>query len=94
MKRYIVFAGFDYYPGGGWDDFAGSFDTLSEAQAAGIADHGDWFQILDTQTWELVNEPTKGDIVKAVASAAGIPCVDIELQESAPEDFLGIPTKD
>lgn len=28
-KRYLVFAGYDYYPEGGWGDFQGSFDTTA-----------------------------------------------------------------
>lgn len=32
IKRYLVFDYSDYYPGGGWDDFVDSFDTLEEAR--------------------------------------------------------------
>lgn len=31
MKRYLLFAGDNYYPLGGWDDFEGDFDTADEA---------------------------------------------------------------
>lgn len=31
MKRFLLFAGFNYYPEGGWSDFRGSFDTAEEA---------------------------------------------------------------
>ena len=30
MKRYLLFAGDNYYPCGGWNDFEGSFDTKEE----------------------------------------------------------------
>lgn len=55
MKRYIVFAGSDYYPGGGWGDFRGDFDTLEEARALikTLLDY-DWQQIVDTFTKEEV----------------------------------------
>lgn len=33
MKRYLVFAGKNYYPGGGWSDFRGAFDDLESAAA-------------------------------------------------------------
>lgn len=32
--RYLVFAGQNYYPGGGADDFVGSFTTLEAARVA------------------------------------------------------------
>lgn len=34
MKRYLLFGGADYYPGGGMNDFMGDYDTIEEAQAA------------------------------------------------------------
>jgi hypothetical protein len=34
MKRFLAFGGQQYYPSGGWGDFAGSFDTADEAETA------------------------------------------------------------
>lgn len=34
MKRYAAFSFATYYPSGGFDDFVGLFDTVSEAKAA------------------------------------------------------------
>lgn len=34
MKRFLVFAGSNYYPCGGWSDFVGAYDSLEEARAA------------------------------------------------------------
>lgn len=34
LRRYALFAFEQYYPGGGWEDFKGSFDTLDEAREA------------------------------------------------------------
>ena len=34
MKRYLVFMGRHYYPGGGMDDFVGSFNTIKECRKA------------------------------------------------------------
>lgn len=38
MKRYALFTYWQYYPGGGWNDFKDSFDTVKEAAAVGRAD--------------------------------------------------------
>lgn len=35
MKRYLLFCFEDFYPNGGWNDFAGSFDDLVSAQRVG-----------------------------------------------------------
>lgn len=34
MNRYMLFAGGDYYPAGGWKDFQGDFDTYAAAKEA------------------------------------------------------------
>ncbi len=31
MKRYILFAGCNYYPDGGWDDMVKDFDSMEDA---------------------------------------------------------------
>lgn len=45
-----------YYPCGGWEDFAGAFDSLDEArEKAKVERWGyDWSQIVDTETMEEV----------------------------------------
>ncbi len=48
MKRFLLFDGDTYYPAGGWHDFAGSFDTLDEAQAEAKNRGADWFHIVDS----------------------------------------------
>lgn len=58
MKRYLLFMGAAYYPGGGWDDFAGSFDTPEEAAATWNKDENDWYDIVDTI---IMKKITKGD---------------------------------
>jgi hypothetical protein len=65
-KRYLLFAGFNYYPCGGWDDFIGSFDTQEEATKAGVSRKAnieryaggcaDWFQVVDSHTGEKVED--------------------------------------
>ncbi len=34
MKEFLLFAWPHYYPGGGWNDYEDSYDTLEEAKAA------------------------------------------------------------
>lgn len=55
-KRYLVFAGDFYYPGGGWDDFKGAHDTLESAQGAAKTAGGDWCHIVDTETMAVALE--------------------------------------
>ncbi len=50
MKRYLLFAGRMYYPGGGWSDYHGSFDTIAEAMEGLKAceeDRHDWAHVVD-----------------------------------------------
>lgn len=53
MKQFLLFAGPRYYPGGGWQDFVDSFDTLEEAVVVGTPDEDDWgkwFHVIDATT--------------------------------------------
>lgn len=56
-KRFLAFGGYNYYPGGGWEDFAGSFDTLDEAvtaaKEAADKDYG-WWNVADAATGRVV----------------------------------------
>lgn len=45
MKQFLLFGGDNYYPSGGWGDFKGSFDTVSEAVES--RGGGDWWHIVD-----------------------------------------------
>lgn len=52
MKRYLLFAGEKYYPGGGAYDFRDSFDTIEAAKDAPLAttswgSYADWAHIAD-----------------------------------------------
>ena len=49
IKRFLVFAGDFYYPGGGWDDFRGDFETLEEAELKVKQLERDWAQIIDCE---------------------------------------------
>ena len=52
VKRYVVFAGPDYYPSGGWGDFHSSHDDINEARDAKLAEEaeGHWANIIDLTT--------------------------------------------
>jgi hypothetical protein len=68
MKRFLVFAGDDYYPSGGWKDFHSDHDTLKEAADVVNARHVEdwckdelklggllqWVHIVDTLTTEPI----------------------------------------
>ena len=51
---YLLFAGSNYYPSGGWDDFVGSFHTHSEALREWEKNKRDWGQIVSTETETVV----------------------------------------
>lgn len=48
MNRYLLFAGRNYYPSGGWSDYVGSYVDTDDAAAQRPSD-SDWAQIVDTQ---------------------------------------------
>lgn len=50
LKRFLAFACEDHYPGGGWSDFFGSFDTLAEATAASEKDGSKAGHVIDGHT--------------------------------------------
>lgn len=54
MKKYLLFAGEVYYPGGGWIDFKGSFDSVKDcinalSRIKKESDY-DWYEIVDRDT--------------------------------------------
>lgn len=52
-KRFVLFAGSTYYPSGGWDDYAGSADTLQDALEVGEKIDEDWWHVVDLETGEV-----------------------------------------
>lgn len=70
MKRFLLFGGLDYEPGGGWSDFLSDHDTIDSAVSRGRGigtDHGvEWFHVVDTENWSIVAEV---DIPKERADA-------------------------
>ena len=49
MKRFALFAGLNYYPGGGMSDFVGCFETEDAAREHYCNDQSasDWYEIVD-----------------------------------------------
>lgn len=51
MNMFLVFAGEEYYPCGGWGDFVGSYPTLHEAKEAAAKRYTTsstgWWHIVD-----------------------------------------------
>lgn len=60
MKRYAVFSYEHYYPGGGWNDFENSFDTVDEARDFKVLPSSEYKQIIDLQTGEEIENPGTG----------------------------------
>lgn len=49
-KRFLLFAGHQYYPSAYWDDFVDSYETLDEAIEAYDGNWNDWGFIVDLET--------------------------------------------
>ena len=67
-QRFLLFAGYTYYPGCAWEDFRGAYATQEEARdaCAQFADeHLNWYQIVDRQTLALVEEGKLSDRLSA-----------------------------
>lgn len=72
MKRYLLFAGANYYPRGGMEDFVAGFDGLDGAIARGRAetDHSgerrgkadDWWHVLDLEEGKVVADGSFGAV--------------------------------
>lgn len=54
MNRFLLFSFENYYPSGGWEDFAGDYATLDEAKDARFVSRGKSAHIVDTQTGKIV----------------------------------------
>lgn len=50
LKQYLLFAGDNYYPCGGWGDFVEDFDSEVEALKwlAQSKEKYDWYHVVDT----------------------------------------------
>jgi hypothetical protein len=56
-KRFLVFAGDNHYPGGGWEDFKGSAGTKQAATKLLLSLRGwEWAHVVNIKTGEIVEE--------------------------------------
>lgn len=59
MKRFLLFSNIEFYPNGGWGDFGGDFDSISEAQEhAKKTVIDEWFEIVDTRIKKIISTAT------------------------------------
>lgn len=61
MKRYLLFAGQEYYPSGGWFDFRGSYDDCEAAVDVSktlgtVWESYWWYHVVDSTTGLMVKE--------------------------------------
>ena len=63
MKRFLLFAGDEYEPMGGWGDFVNDFSLLEDAISQSKIElkkiFNDWVHVVDTQTKEVVYNDSK-----------------------------------
>ncbi len=52
--RFILFAGTNFYPDGGWCDYAGAFESVEAAKQALDTSYNDWAHVVDLTTGEMV----------------------------------------
>jgi hypothetical protein len=73
--RYLLFAGAAYYPGGGWEDFRGHYDSVEAAKEKLLMDakdspRPDWYQIVNESTRRMVE---RGSVQYTEDGAALVP---------------------
>ncbi len=62
--KYLVFGGDTYYPQGGWKDFLGTAETLTDALRLALKRGTDWYQIVDAETLKPVEYGDRYDTDK------------------------------
>lgn len=52
---FLLFCGQSYYPGGGWEDYEGSFETIEEAveRVANMGGMTDWWHVVNLETGRI-----------------------------------------
>ena len=63
MKRFFLFAGYEYYPSGGRYDLVGDFDSVSEAVSVllNVKVAKEWWHVLDTRLRETYSTKLSGE---------------------------------
>lgn len=52
--KYLVFAGDNYYPSGGWDDYVDSTTSIEDALVLLLKVDRDWWHIVDKDSFKIV----------------------------------------
>lgn len=59
-KRYFVFAGYEYYPAGGFSDFQGAFKSVKQAEKEIKnlirKNRFTWWELVDSKTFTILQE--------------------------------------
>lgn len=58
LRRYLLFAGYRYYPQGGMDDLVQDFDTYDELEEYVEGMDEEWYNVLDMQSGTVINSWT------------------------------------
>jgi hypothetical protein len=61
-KPYFLFAGYDYYPGGGWKDFIGRYESAGEAVRAAHQRNDDCWHVRNDDWWHVIDVRTGENI--------------------------------
>lgn len=60
VKRYLLFAGDQYYPSGGWHDLSGEFDSIEEAEEYVFERGYEWWHVVDREELRIVKAGCQG----------------------------------
>lgn len=107
MKRYAVFVYSDYYPGGGWSDLYGLYETIEEARTAPKSDayFADYIELVDLEEGELEDWgridadgvrwhselPEQPSIAEQWAHRFGLPLERVRVSARTEEDLSPVP---
>lgn len=62
-RKVLLFGGFYYYPGGGFNDYLGSLSSVREARDhAYSGKHVEWYQIVDVRSLEILESGRTNNI--------------------------------
>ena len=62
---FLVFAGMEYYPSGGWEDFVGTGNSAEEARKVAETNSDgsdDWYHIVDAGSGKIVEKGSIKDV--------------------------------